>query len=491
MALQTRPPIITIMGHVDHGKTTLLDYIRKTNVTASEAGGITQHTGAYSIEHNGKDITFIDTPGHAAFNKMRERGAKITDIVILVVAANDGVKPQTIESIRHIKTANVPVLVAINKTDLKDVNLDLAKSGLAEHGLVVTDYGGDIEAVEISAKTGKNVDKLLETINVMAELLELEADKQAPLEAVVIESSKDARRGILATVIVKKGTLKVRQDVYADSVEGRVKLLVSATGESLEDVLPGFCAEIVGFKEIPAVGSLVRDINAEYLDSDEGIEAVVPANPWGDIDFSQLVTNVDHPKLNLIIKADVQGTLEAILQVIDEDSTHVISSGVGEITESDVESAQTSNALIISFHNKVSGKIKKIAKENGVKIKSYDIIYKLIEDLQKQMLKLLEPTIDEVVLGEAEIMQLFEMNGETIAGCKVKTGEIKKNDKFHLKRGEEIVMDPTPKRMMHGKEEITEVKAKNEFGMTFKNKKLDFRVGDTLIAYKIEDEDEE
>lgn len=489
MALQTRPPIITIMGHVDHGKTTLLDYIRKTNVTAREAGGITQHIGAYSINHTGHDITFIDTPGHAAFNKMRERGAKITDIVILVVAANDGVKPQTVESIRHIKEANVPVLVAINKIDLPDVNLDLAKSGLAEHGLVVTDYGGDIETIEISAKSGKNVDKLLETIAVMAELLELKADPNAPLEAITIESSKDSKRGVVATVIVKQGTLKVRQDVYTDTTEGRIKLLTSATGESLQDVLPGFAAEIVGFNETPAVGTVVRDINAQYPEIDEDSIEEVPANPWSDIDFSQLVSNVDKPKLNLIIKADVQGTLEAILQVIDEESTRLISSGVGEITERDVESAQTSDALIISFHSKVSNKIKRMAKEAGVKIKSYDVIYQLIEDLQKQMLKLMDSTIDEVVLGEAEIMQIFEMNGERIAGSKVKSGEIKKTDKIHLKRDGEIVLDPTIKNMMHGKEDISSVKAKNEFGMTFRNKKIDFRVGDTLVAYKVEDEE--
>lgn len=491
MAQQTRPPIITIMGHVDHGKTTLLDYIRHTNVTAREAGGITQHIGAYSIKHNGKDITFIDTPGHAAFNKMRERGSKITDIVILVVAANDGVKPQTIESIRHIKAANVPVLVAINKIDLSDVNLDLAKSGLAEQGLVVTDYGGDIEAVEISAKTGKNVDKLLETIAVMAELLELNADPDAPLEAVVIESSKESKRGIVATVIVKKGTLAPRQDIYTDTVDGRVKLLTSATGESLQEVLPGFAAEIIGFKDVPAVGSVVKDVNAEYpeIASDDADVEAEQTNPWGDIDFSQLVDNVDKPKLNVIIKADVEGTLEAILQVIDDESTNLIASGVGEVTEQDVDMATTSGAFIISFHNKISGKIKRLAKDAGVKIKSYDVIYKLIEDLQKQMLKLMEPTIDEVVLGEAEIMQIFEMNGEKIAGSRVKTGEIKKNDKFHLKRDGVIVVDPTPKRMMHGKEEITEVKAKNEFGMTFRNKKLDFRVGDILVAYKVEDEE--
>ncbi|GIK84311.1 MAG: hypothetical protein BroJett025_09330 [Patescibacteria group bacterium] len=491
MALQTRPPIITIMGHVDHGKTTLLDYIRHTNVTAREAGGITQHIGAYSIQHNGKDITFIDTPGHAAFNKMRERGSKITDIVILVVAANDGVKPQTIESIRHIKIANVPVVIAINKIDLADVNLDIAKSGLAEHGLVVTDYGGDIEAVEISAKTGKNVDKLLETIAVMAELLELKADPQAPLEAVVIESSKESKRGIVATVIVKQGTLAPRQDIYTDTTEGRVKLLTSATGESLQAVKPGFAAEIIGFKDVPAVGSKVYDAAAKYPEVEALVEEEAPTNPWGDIDFSQLVGDVDKPKLNIIIKADVEGTLEAILQVIDDESTNLISSGVGEVTEQDVDMATSSGAFIISFHNKVPGKIKRLAKDAGIKIKSYDVIYKLIEDLQKQMLRLMEPTIDEVVLGEAEIMQIFEMNGEKIAGCRVKTGEIKKNDRFHLKRDEEIVMDPTPKRLMHGKEEITEVKAKNEFGMTFKNKKLDFRVGDVLVAYKVEDEDEE
>lgn len=488
MAQENRPPIITIMGHVDHGKTTLLDYIRNTNVTAREAGGITQHIGAYSINHKGSDITFIDTPGHAAFNKMRERGAKITDIVILVVAANDGVKPQTIESIRHIKNANVPVVVAINKIDLPDVNLDIAKSGLAEHGLVVTDYGGDIETVEISAKTGKNVDKLLETIALMAELMELKADPQAPLNAIVIESSKDSKRGVVATVIVKNGTLATRQDIYTDTAEGRVKLLTDASGESLQEVKPGFAAEIIGFKDVPAVGSVVRDSGAEYPEVEEEVEEV-DENPWGDIDFSQLVEAVDKPKLNLIIKADVEGTLEAILQVIDEDSTNLISSGVGEVTERDIELAETSGALIISFHTKVPGKIKRLAKDAGVKIKSYDIIYKLIEDLQKQMLKLLEPTIDEVVLGEAEILQIFEMNGEKIAGCKVKTGELKKTDKFHLKRDGEIILDPTPKSMMHGKEEISSVKAKNEFGITFRNKKIDFRVGDILVAYTVEDEE--
>ncbi|MBU0974386.1 GTP-binding protein, partial [Patescibacteria group bacterium] len=414
MVLKSRPAIITIMGHVDHGKTTLLDYLRKSNVVAGEAGGITQHIGAYSIKHNGKDITFIDTPGHAAFNKMRERGVKVTDIVILVVAANDGVKPQTIESIRHIKNSKVPVVVAINKIDLPDVKPDITKAGLAEHGLVVTDYGGDIEVVEISALKGKGIDKLLETINLISDLQEITADPDAPLEAIVIESSRDAKKGVAATVVVKNGTLILRQDVFADvsddgsTAEGRIKRLTNASGENLKEVLPGFAAEIIGFKDAPSVGSTVKDSSATYPKISEdiaetaGAEDAVSADTksgvnvnngdsatsdeWAEIDFSELIDQ--KPKLNLIIKADTDGTLEAIMQTIDLDSTKVLTSGVGAVTESDVEMAKTSDALIISFHTKVSNKIQKMAKIDGVVIKSYDIIYKLIEDLQKRMLKL-------------------------------------------------------------------------------------------------------
>ena len=492
MSQQTRPPIITIMGHVDHGKTTLLDYIRKSRITAGEAGGITQHIGAYSIMYKDRPITFIDTPGHAAFNKMRERGAQITDIVILVVAANDGVKPQTVESIRHITTAGVPVIVAINKSDLPDINFDLAKAGLAEHGLVVTEYGGDIEAVPISAKTGKGVDKLLETILVMADLLELQADPQASLEAIVIEASKDSKSGVVATAIVKNGTLSVRQDIYTDLTDGRVKRLANSFGESLTSVLPGFAAAITGFNDLPSVGSAIRAKGAEYpAESESAPEApeAEPENDWGDIDFSQLVEAEEKVHINLIIKADVEGTLEAILQNIDEDSTKLISSGVGEVTERDVELAKASGALIISFHTPVSKKVKRIAKDNLVKIKSYTVIYQLIEDLQKQMLKFLEPTIDEVVVGEAEILQIFEMRGDRIAGCKVRTGEIKKIDRLHLKRGDAIIANPVIKTLMQAKIETTSVKAKNECGITFRNRKLDFQVGDILVAYTIADDD--
>ncbi len=490
MAQQNRPPVITIMGHVDHGKTTLLDYIKKTKVAAGEAGGITQHIGAYSIEFNGKPITFIDTPGHAAFNKMRERGAQVTDLIVLVVAANDGVKPQTVESIRHIKTSGVPFVVAINKMDMPDVDPNLAKSELAQHDVVITEYGGDVEAIEISALKGTNVDKLLETLLVLAELQELKADPSAPLEAVVIEASKTQHRGFVATVIVQQGTLKTRLDVIAGEVTGRVKQLADELGNSIDNVLPGFPAEIMSFDAVPSVGSSVRDLNAHYSEPEESDVAVESDEPWADFNFGALVESADQPKLNLIVKADVDGTLEAILQNLDEESTELISSGVGEITERDLDLAETSGALIISFHSKVSGKIKRLAKERGIKIKQYDIIYQLIEDLQKQMLKLLEPTIDEKVVGEAEILEIFEINGNTIAGVKVKTGEIKKNDRLHLLRDGAIIANPVIRTMQHGKDEVDRVTAKSEAGVTFKNKKLDFQAGDLLTAYTIEEDED-
>lgn len=486
MALQTRPPVITIMGHVDHGKTTLLDYIRKTNVVARESGGITQHIGAYQIQYQGKPLTFIDTPGHAAFSKMRERGAHLTDIIVLVVALNDGVKPQTIESIRHIKSSKAQVVVAINKADLTGFYADTVKAQLAEQGILVTDFGGEIDTIELSAKTGQGVDKLLETLTVMAELADYQADPDAPLKAVVIESTKDPQRGSLASVIVQQGTLAVRQDIFGEGTQGRVKSLIDENGRQLNNVGPGCPAEIVGLKEVPPVGSTLKEVDREY-------PAVEPAHPelpkeldpFADLDFAAAFG--DKEKLNLIVKADVEGTLEVIEQNLDSDSVNVLAKGVGQVTESDIELAKTSDAKIIAFKIKIPGRLKQLAKDNGVKLKSYDIIYELIEDIQKQILKLIEPTIDEKVLGEVEILQIFEMKGMKIAGCRVKTGELKKSDKLHLKRGEEIIADPQIASMMHGKDEINEAKAKSEFALTFKNKKQDFQVGDVLVVYAEEE----
>jgi translation initiation factor IF-2 len=492
--LQKRGPIITIMGHVDHGKTSLLDFIRHSNLQAREAGGITQHIGAYQIEFQGQKITFIDTPGHAAFNKMRERGAQVTDLVILVVAANDGVKPQTLESIRFIKESKVPFLVAINKVDLPDLHLEVVKGQLAEADVLLQEYGGDIEAVEISAKTGLGVDKLLETITVMADLLELQADPAAPLEAVVIESTKEKNKGPVARVIVRSGTLQTRQDLIVDEITGRIRLLENELGKSINQVLPGEPAQIIGLDEAPEVGSVIRDASVTY-DADltdefsrtgalEKSFRLSDEVNWEKMDIDFMLG--DKEKIKLIIKADVKGTLEAILQSLDKDTVEVIACGVGQVTEQDLELARDGKILLIAFNVKVSSATKKQAKNLGVKIKEYNIIYHLIEDLQQSMLKLMDATFDEVVTGEAEILQIFEMKGETIAGVRVKTGEIKKADLLHLKRGEEIIANPVLRTMKHGKEEIDHIGTKNEGGLTFKNKKLDFQVGDVIVAYKKE-----
>ncbi len=489
MALTPRPPIITIMGHVDHGKTTLLDYLRKSRITAGEAGGITQHIGAYQVEHKGRKLTFIDTPGHAAFKAMRERGAKVTDIVILVVAANDGVKPQTIESIRHIKEAKAPVLVAINKVDLPNVYPDVVKGELTEHDIKVQGFGGETEVVEISALKGTGIDKLLDTLLAMTDLQEITADATAPLQAVVIEGFKDSRRGSVASVIVKQGTLSTRQTVYVDGIEGRVRSLTSDLGQQLTSVGPGQPAEILGLPSVPAVGSVMTDqppTASSTPDTSSSENQTTESDP-AVADYTALFS--DQPKIKLIIKSDVEGTLEAILDHLTDDNVTLIDCGVGEISEADVTLAQSTDATIIAFHTRVPGRIKTLAKQSGVRIKTYDVIYHLIEDFQKQILKLMEPTIDEKVTGEAEILQIFDIRGERIAGVKVKTGEIKKTDLLHLKRSDGIIANPVIKSMLHGKEEISVVKAKNEAGLTFKNKKLDFVVGDVLVAYTLVDEE--
>lgn len=484
------------MGHVDHGKTTLLDYIRHSRVQAGEAGGITQHIGAYQIAVRDQPITFIDTPGHAAFNKMRQRGAQVTDLVVLVVAANDGVKPQTIESIRHIKEAKVPVLVAINKIDLPDVHPENVKSQLVEHDLLVQEYGGDVEVVEVSAKTGKGVDQLLDTILLITDLLELKADPQAPLEAVVIESTKDKQKGPVASVIVKQGTLRIRQDLIAGDVKGKARCLFNEKAELIKEVLPGFPVEIIGLAGVPEVGELIREAGCQYdpvtsssLNLTGELEKTLVGTEenidWDKLDLDYILGEKE--KVKLIIKADVKGTLEAILQSLDHDSVDVLRCGVGQISEEDLELASGEKVLLVAFNLSVSNKTKKLAKNMGVKIKFYDVIYHLIEDLQKQMLKLMDATIDEVITGEAEVLEIFEMKGERIAGIRVKTGEIKQHDLLHLKRNEEIIANPVIKKMMHGKDEIKVVKNKNEAGLTFKNKKLDFQAGDSIIAYRQDD----
>lgn len=487
--MKNRAPIITILGHVDHGKTTLLDYIRQTNVQAKEAGGITQHIGAYQIEFKGKKITFIDTPGHAAFNKMRQRGAEVTDLVILVISAKDGVQPQTVESIRYIKQADVPYIVALNKMDTKGANPTLVKTQLAEHEVVVQEYGGDIDTVEISAKTGKGVNKLLEDVLLLAELLELEGDDQAPLEAVVIEATKDQHKGPIARVIVKQGTLTVRQEIVVNEINGRVRSLIDENGRPMKQVRPGEPTEILGLDDVPEVGSIVKDAQAEYPVSEEITETAAKSKQnddfsWDDFDIAAMLG--DKEKLNLIIKADVKGTLEAIVQTIDEETIEIVKAEVGLLTESDLELADVTKSVVVVFGQKIPSRIKKLAQQIGVRVKQYDIIYHLIEDLEEQMLKLMDPHYGEIELGTAEIQEVFDFGKQKIAGIKVTTGEINRHDSLYLKRNDEVIAQPVMTTMQHGKDEVETVKTKGEAGLAFRNKKLDFQKGDIIVAYKKE-----
>ncbi|MBD3250241.1 MAG: translation initiation factor IF-2 [Candidatus Pacebacteria bacterium] len=486
MAQLVRPPIITIMGHVDHGKTTLLDYLRQTNVQQKEAGGITQHIGAYQIDFKGKKITFIDTPGHAAFNKMRQRGAEITDIVILIISAKDGVQPQTVESIEYIKESGVSFIVALNKMDLEGANPDQVKAELAEQEVLVHEYGGEVDVVEISAKTGQGVDELLETVTVLAELMELKADPQAPLEAVVVESTKDQYKGPIARVIVKQGTLEVRQELEVDEITGRVRSLIDERGQQLDQVEPGSPAEVLGLNDVPKVGAIIKQAGADYPEEkvEEQLEDSAEFD-WSDLDFDALMG--DKEKLNLIVKTDVEGTLEAVTQAVDEEAIEIISAEAGPVSEGDLELAETSNALIVVFSQKVSSKMMDLAKQLGVKIKQYDIIYHLLEDLEKHKERILNPRAAEKELGRAEILQIFEIDNQRIAGVRVVTGQINKHDKIHLIRDGEIIQDVVISSLKHGKEDIETVKAKSEAGIHFKNKKLDFKPGDELMAYTIEE----
>lgn len=473
MSLQPRPPIVTIMGHVDHGKTSLLDYIRKTKVAAGEAGGITQHVGAYQAEHKGKKITFIDTPGHAAFSKMRSRGAAVTDIVILVVAADDGVKPQTVESINHIKAANVPLIVAITKTDLPTASAEMVKAQLTEHDISVNGYGGDVDAVELSVKTGKGVDELLETIQVMAELNEIKADSSAPLKAVVIESVRDNQAGALATVLVKEGTLKARDTVYTSTASGKVKRMTDASGKVVNEAGPAMPVVILGFESVPNVGETVTTTPSTEVAEDIAV-------PVDNFSLDSLLGQTNE-KLNLILKSDTVGTLQALEQQLTEE-IRMVSSGVGAITENDILLAETTKSQVMGFNVQYPKSLQKLAMERGVRVKVFKIIYELLENLQKQVLKIMEPTIDEEVTGEATISQIFDMKGERIAGVKITKGEIKKTDLVHLKRNDQIVADPKIKTMQHGKDQIEKAKVGEECGIVF-TRFSNLQVGDVISAY--------
>jgi translation initiation factor IF-2 len=473
MAQQARPPIVTIMGHVDHGKTTLLDAIRKSRITAGEAGGITQHIGAYQVEHQDKRITFIDTPGHAAFSSMRARGATVTDIVVLVVAGTEGIKPQTVESIKHIKASTCQLIIAANKKDLPGFSAEMVKAQLAEHQIFCEGYGGQTPLVEISAIKQEGIADLLDMIVLVSEIEEITGDPTAPLEAVIIESSLDKHRGAVASAIVRQGTLSIGDQIFLNQEQVKVRGLFNDLGKRTTSVGPGDPVEIIGFKLVPAVGSTLTSVSVE--------KAALEAAPKAAV-VETAEDEEEKPGYNLIIKADTEGTLEAIKASISPDIT-VIDASVGPVSESDVLMADSTGADILCFGVSVTTTAKRLAEIEKISITSFTIIYKLLEYLEEKMLKIMEPTIDEIDVGEAEIMAIFEMKGDRIAGCKIKSGEIAKSHRFHLIRDGKIVSDPRIRSLKRGKEDIPLAKAGTECGVVF-SAHVDFRVGDMLKSYK-------
>ena len=496
--LTVRAPVITIMGHVDHGKTSLLDYIRNSRVAAGEAGGITQHVGAYMVNKNGKNITFIDTPGHEAFTAMRARGAKITDIVIIVVAADDGVKPQTKEAVSHAKAAGVPIIIAINKMDKEAANPDKVKSELAELDILSTDWGGTYEFVPISAKMGTGIDDLLEIVLLQAEILELKANAKANAKAAIIESSQQKGRGPVATVIVENGTLKVGDIVVAGVAYGKIRSITDDQGKILKEIKPGECGVIMGLSEIPEAGETLISVKtdkeareyaqkkAEYLRQKELSKTTKVSLE----ELSEKIAEGELKSLPVIVKADVGGSLEAIKASLeklrnDEIKVNIIHSGVGGITQSDVELARASeNSVILGFNIRPTGEVKEKAKESGVEIKTYNVIYNLIDDVKAILSGLMSPVIHEEQLGQAQVRQVINVpKVGAIAGCMVTEGTINRGAKIRLIRNGVVVHEGTVSSLKRFKDDVREVARGFECGVGIDGYN-DIREGDYIESFK-------
>ena len=500
--LQPRAPVVTIMGHVDHGKTSLLDAIRSTEVAAGEAGGITQHIGAYQVTSpSGGRITFIDTPGHAAFTAMRARGAKITDIVVLVVAADDGVMPQTVEAIHHAKAAKVPIIVAINKVDKPDAKPERVRTELLQHEIQVESLGGDVLEIEVSAKEKRNLDKLLDMIALQSEVLELKANPNRPAEGTVIEARLDRGRGPVATVLVQRGTLKPGDIVVAGSEWGRVRALMSDTGHSVVAAGPSMPVEVLGFNGTPEASDRLAVVNAEsrareiadYRDRQKRDKlAARQTGMRGSLEqmMSQLKTTgrKDFP---LVIKGDVQGSIEAILGSLDklgteEVAARVIYSGAGGITESDVTLAEASGAAVIGFNVRAHKEAREAAEQAGIEIRYYDIIYNLVDDVKKAMSGLLAPTLRETMLGNATILEVFKVSKVgNVAGCRVTDGTVERGANVRLIRDNVVVHQGKLSQLKRFKDDAREVVAGQECGMAFENFQ-DMKAGDVIECYRVE-----
>lgn len=499
--LRPRDPVVTMMGHIDHGKTSILDRIRKSRVTAGEAGGITQHIGAYQLKTGKGSITFLDTPGHAAFTTMRVRGAQLTDIVVLVVAADEGVMPQTEEAINHARAAGVPIVVALNKIDKSTVRPDRARRQLAERGLTSEILGGETIAVEVSATSGQGIEQLLEMILLQAEIMELKADPDGPASGVVIEAKLTSDRGPVATVLVTEGTLRRGDSLVCGVFSAKVKAIFDDTGRGVAEAGPSTPVEIMGLSGVPGAGAVfqvvenesqAREISGQRREEKQ-------EKSWGDSRrvklediFSQFATDQIR-ELRLLLKGDVQGSVEAIeeslheiLEGKEEIKLDIIHSGVGAVNESDVMLAAASGAVIIGFQVSVSPKVIRLAETEGVDIRQYRVIYQVIDDIRLALEGLLEPEVKEVILGEARIKEIFKITGlGTVAGSVVEKGRIKRKGRIRVMRGVEEVASDVVTSLKRFKETVEEVTAGKDCGISLGNFK-DFEVGDILVAYEVE-----
>jgi translation initiation factor IF-2 len=496
--LVVRPPVITVLGHVDHGKTSLLDSIKNSKVADREVGGITQHIGAYQVESNGHPITFLDTPGHAAFTAIRARGARVTDIAVLVVAADDGIMPQTLEAINHAKAAEVPIVVAINKMDLPGADPERVKRQLSEQELLVEDWGGDVISVDVSAKTGDGIDNLLENLLLVAEIGELKANPNKPAQGVVIEAKLDRKRGPSTTVLVQEGTLNIGDFIVAGGAYGRVKAMSDDQGKPIRSVLPGYPAEVLGFSSVPEAGDqltvAINEREGRSLAEASGKSNAGTSGQGRALTLEEVVNQVgtdEVKELNLVVKADVQGSVEAVRgaleRLVDEDATvRVLHSGSGAVTESDILLASASEAIVISFSIGAEPSAERLADRMGVEIRHYNIIYQLIDDVEKALHGMLDPVYTDVIVGRAEVREIFEgRRGTQIAGCRVSEGRMVRNGDVRVVRDGAVVEDSTISSLRHFREEVNEMNAGTECGIVLQGFN-DFQEGDILEVHRQE-----
>ncbi len=498
LLLKNRPPVVTILGHVDHGKTSLLDAIRQTDVAAGEAGGITQHIGAYQVEMKGRQITFLDTPGHAAFTQMRARGAQGADIVILVVAADDGVMPQTREAIAHAKAARVPIMVALNKIDKSNANPDRVKQQLAELELVPDEWGGNTMVIPVSAKLKQGIDDLLEGILLVADNTEIKANPNGKVIGTVIEAEVDRTKGVMATLLVQNGTLEFGDIVVAGTAHGKLRALSDYKGKPVRKASPSTPVAVMGLSDVPSAGDLFEVVDSEReartIVAERAEAAKTQAQAKKKVSLEDLFASVqagEAKELNLIVKADVQGSLDPIVSELNklgegEIGIKILYSETGNIGENDVMLASASNAIIIGFNVQADVSARRLAEKEGVDIRLYEIIYRMTEDIEKALSGMLEPEVKEKIIGRAQVLQVFSASKfGKVAGCRVTDGELRRNAKVRLYRGTDLIFEGDMGSLRHEKDDVKEVKQGYECGVGFKNFS-DIQPGDQLICYILE-----